>query len=246
MIALVFFLFFASVSSRLVQINRDSKNITNVSPFVFVDPNFTSAKTNDLLTQTQVNSLTLDFFDWMLSEWNINVTAGVYDPSSTGYYTSVGIAFPTFVANEDYIVDYDSEHFWRWIFKNWFVTTSTWFFQFTTSYTIASGPNAGAVIDTNSALNYGYTFYLRKNANWYYSINKEAQFCYSNVTGKFFPNMFIGGGIFGGRDSLTRFICIDKSTNPAGEPSFMSVLNMYTRNQDGTVDEYKRSTLTTL
>jgi hypothetical protein len=243
---LVFVLFFTFASSRLISINRDSKNITNVSPFVFIDPNFTSAKTNNLLTQTEVVSLTLDFFAWMLSEWNINVTAGVYDPATTGYFTSVGIAFPTFVANEGYIVDYDSEHLGRWITKNWFVTTSTWFFQFTTSYTITSGPNAGAVIDTSSVLTYGYTFYLRKGANWIYPINKEAQFCYSAVTGKFFPNMFIGGGTFGGRDSLSRFICIDKSTNPAGQPSFMSVLNMYTRNPDGTVDEYKRSTLTTL
>lgn len=76
------------------------------------------------------------------------------------------------------------------------------------------------------------------------SQNKEAQLCYSDATGKFFPNMYINKGNFGGRDSLIKFQCIDTNSNPLGDPCFMSVLNMYTKNQDNIVDEYKRSTLT--
>lgn len=239
------FFFLSDVSARLIQINRDSYNITDVSPTVFVDPNFTQTKATNLLTADEVTYMSNGFFVWMLSDWGINVTAGTYVNATTGYVTPVGRAFPTLVSNEGYRVEFDSRFPLR-RFGDWFVATATWFFQFTTSYTIQSGPHAGAVIDPQSSLAYGYTFYLRNNANWNNPFNKEAQLCYSESTGKFFPNMYSGGGNFGGRDSLARFICLDETFDPSGEPSFMSVLNMYRRNLDGTVDEYKRSTLRTL
>lgn len=237
--------FLSDVSARLIQINRDSYNITNVDPTVFIDPNFTQTKAKGLLTASEATAMSNGFFAWMLSEWGIDVPAGIYVNSTTGYLTPVGVAFPSLVANEGYKVEYDSRFPLR-RFGDWFVATGTWFFQFTTSYTIQSGPHAGAVMDPQSSLGYGYTFYLRNGANWNYPFNKEAQLCYSESTGKFFPNMYSAGGNFGGRDSLIRFICLDESFDLAGERSFMSVLNMYRRNLDGTVDEFKRSTLRTL
>jgi len=238
-IALVFFV---TVSSRLIQINKDVMNISDVDPSVFIDPNFAIAHANDLRTPLESAVMTVDFFSWMFATWGINVTAGTYNPYTTGYDLSIGSVFPTTVIDPTDVVVYDSARLIRGISKNWFVSASTWFVSFNTTFVVTSGTNAGALIDPFSVLIYGHNYYLRDGSNWTYAVNKETQLCYTQVTAKFLTNMFIGGGAFGGLDSVIRFTCEDPSS--LSDPCFMSITNMYTRYADDTVDETKRSTVT--
>uniref|UniRef100_A0A6C0C9A5 Uncharacterized protein n=1 Tax=viral metagenome TaxID=1070528 RepID=A0A6C0C9A5_9ZZZZ len=238
----VLFLFFAGISGRFIQINKDVTNITNVNPAVFIDPGFANAHLNNLSTTTGSAAMTADFHTWLLLTWGIDITTGTYNPFTTGYDFSFCNIFPTTLIDPTDVVFRDSQNPGR-IFGNWFVSSSAWFVAFNTSFVVSSGTNAGAVIDNLSALIYGDTYYLKDNSNWSFGFNKETQRCRTDVTAKFFSNMFIGGGAFGGLDSVIRFQCEDTSTTPT-KSCFMSVTNMYTRRSDGTVDETKRSTVT--
>ena len=60
-IAFILFLFSNSNAERLVQINRDSQNITPVDPFVFLGPNFTKAVSFNLVSQSAINAMNTGF-----------------------------------------------------------------------------------------------------------------------------------------------------------------------------------------
>jgi len=228
-------------ANRFIQINKAAYNITNVSPDVFSDPNFTVANSNNLRTFAQSAAMTTNFFSWMMTDWNINVTTGTYNANTTGYDISVGKVFPTTVIDPLDQVFRDSENQLRPT-QDWFVSASTWFVSFNTTFVVSSGTNAGAVIDPFSVLIYGNYFYVKNDTNWNYPQFKETQLCYTNVTAKFFPNMFIGGGAFGGLDDVIRLECVDSSVTPPRK-CFMMIVNMYTR-ETASVDETKRSTVT--
>jgi len=146
---------------RFIQQNKDAVNATNIAPEFVIDPYYTKSVTNKLLNAADVAPFEADFKAWVLSVWGINVTAGIYDPVTTGYYLSVGYAIPTTIIDPQHIVIYDSVNKKRGRDEEWTVSVSAWYVGFTTNFTVASGANAGAYIDSESALLYLKFFFLK-------------------------------------------------------------------------------------
>lgn len=242
------FLYFATANAfwtnRFVQTNKDIYSISDVDPSVFIDPNFVIAQQYKLTTASKAQTMTQNFHKWLNETWGLDVTQAVYNPATTGYDFSTASIFPTTVIDPDDIVIVDTRFPLRALGKSWIQHAASWFVRFNTSYIVSVGKNVGYTVDTQSALIYGNIYYTKRNADWSNPLFKETQLCYTDVTAKFFNNTFIAGGDFGGLDSVIRFTCIDNTSLPRGAECLMSVTNMYTRHNNGSIDEAKRASLT--
>jgi len=243
MIFVLFVLFaFGEARYRFIQQNKDAINATNIAPEFDIDPNYNRSVTNKLLNASEVAPFNADFKAWLISTWDINVTAGIYDPVTTGYYFSNGYAVPTTIIDPQHKIIYDSVHPNRGLNGDWTVSVSAWYVGFTTNFTVASGPNTGAYIDPESALLYLKFFFLKTGKDWSNPKYKETMPCQTDETARFFDNQYINQGTWGGVDDVIRYTCFDITTVPP------SICNKYESNlyryhsSNNTVDEVARVT----
>lgn len=236
-------LLISSVYSRLIIFSKDSYNVPNQNPIAYIDQNFTKAITNDLMTTSDASSLTSNFFSYMISTWGINITAGQYYAPLTGYYLSMGYAIPTTIIDPLMKIIVDTHHPFRPL-EDWIVTVSAWYVGFNTTFNITSGPNTGVAIDSNSAILYLNYYFVRSGKDWSNPAYKEFMPCQTDVTARFFPNMYINAAqsnpaFFGGVDDLIRYTCFDQSTSPP-TPCNKFEVNAYTINANSSIDENAR------
>jgi hypothetical protein len=226
---------------RFIQQNKDAINATNIAPEFVIDPGYNKSVANKLLNAADVEPFNEDFKAWMISTWGINVTAGIYDPTTTGYYFTNGYTFPTTIIDPQHRIIYDSAHPNRGRTGEWTVSVSAWYVGFTTNFTVASGTNAGAYVDPESALMYLKFFFLKTGEDWSNPKYKETMPCQTDETARFFDNQYIKGGIWGGQDDVIRYTCFDITTIPASVCNKYEI-NVYRRHPDETVDETARVT----
>ena len=212
LLLLILLIAFTEARHRIILQVKDAKNATNIAADLVRDPDYRRSIASHLLDRRDVEPFKREFFGWAKRVWNINVTAGVYNATTGGYELSVGRAYPTTIIDPQHIIIYDSVNPHYANMRS--VSVSAWFIEFNTSYVVASGQNAGAYIDTLSALMYLRFFFLKIGADWSKPQNKEMMPCQTDVTAKYFTNQYILGGEWGGLDDVIRYTCFDQTSRP--------------------------------